>query len=78
MTTVTNERAITYFGSAKEIVTKFGPLLKVSFNKDDLQGMIDNLNDKGWVNLDVQAMKTPTEFSTHSVRLNEYKPKAQA
>ena len=34
-----------YLGSAKAIKTEHGGLLKVSFNRDDLQKMMDNLKD---------------------------------
>jgi len=64
-----------YVGNGKEVETKFGPMLKLSFNKDDLKKLQDNLNEKGYVNLNVNKRKEESEFgSTHYMVVDNWKP----
>jgi hypothetical protein len=64
-----------YLGSAKAIKTEHGGLLKVSFNRDDLQKMMDNLNAKGWINLNCSKRKEVSQYGqTHSISIDNWQP----
>lgn len=64
-----------YYGNGKEIETQYGPLLKLSFNKTDLEDMLTRLNAKGWLNLNVNRRQSPSEWGhTHSIQLDTYEP----
>lgn len=64
----------TYCGNAKEIETKYGKLLKLSFTKEDIQALQDNLAD-GWVNAVVKERKEPSPTGiSHYLELDLWKP----
>ncbi len=66
-----------YIGSATEKTGEYGQYIQVSFNRDDVQKLMDNLNEKGWVNLYQTKKKTQTAGkSTHSMKLST--PKTQS
>jgi hypothetical protein len=68
-----------YYGNGKE--TEFndgGKLLKLSFSKDDLLDMLQNLNDRGYINLNVNRRREPSQYGhTHSIMLDTWKPNTQ-
>jgi hypothetical protein len=67
-----------YIGNGKEIVTKYGNMLKISFNREDIQKLQDNLNDKGWINLVASKKKTQVDGKpTHSIKIDDWKPEAK-
>ena len=60
----------------KTITTKYGDMLGISFNKTDLQKMMDNLNEKDWINLNVAPRKDVGKYGeTHSITI--YKPEGK-
>jgi hypothetical protein len=64
-----------YVGSSKNIQGKFGEIQKISFSKKDLQLMMDNLNEKGYVNLNRVAKKETDKFgNTHYLVIDEWQP----
>jgi len=64
-----------YVGGAKEVSGNFGAFHKISFNKDDLELMMNNLNEKGWVNLNMNKRKEPSTYGqTHSLVIDTWKP----
>ena len=64
-----------YIGNGKEIETKFGKMTKLSFSKKDLLTMTANLNEKGWVTLDLNERKEPSEWGhTHYMKIDTWKP----
>lgn len=68
-----------YVGTAKQktINTKFGEMevVKISYSKKDLELMMANLNEKGWVNLDQTRRKEVGKYGeTHSMVIDEWKP----
>lgn len=67
-----------YCGNAKEIETKFGKMLKISFSKDDLNKLSQSLNGQGWVNCNVKEKQTKIEGKpTHYLEIDTYvKPQA--
>ncbi len=65
-----------YCGNAKEHIFKDGgKALNISFSKKDLQIMLANLNEKGWINLNVCRRKKPSEFGqTHYIAISDFVP----
>ena len=64
-----------YCGSRKIITTKFGEMTKLSFSKKDLEILQNNLNDKGWVNCNLQKKKEAEQGKpTHYLIIDNYKP----
>jgi hypothetical protein len=62
-----------YCGNAKEIETKFGKMLKISFSKDDLAKLSQSLNAQGWVNCNVKEKQTKVQGkSTHYLEIDTY------
>lgn len=65
-----------YAGSAKIVQTNFGELTKVSFNKDDINKMVQYMKDNqsDWINLDIKAKQSPQEGKpTHYLEVNTWK-----
>jgi hypothetical protein len=64
----------------KEISTKYGVMLKVSFRADKMQEFMDaNKNAKGYVNLDVNKRKNVGQYGeTHSAVLDTWQPNQTA
>lgn len=65
--------------SAKEIQTKHGKLMKLSFRIDKLAPWANAVvNDKGYVNLCITPRKTEGKYGeTHCVWLDTYTPRQQ-
>lgn len=64
-----------YCGSGKEIDGKYGKMLKLSFSKTDIETLLANLNEKGWVNLIASERKEVGKFGeTHSITVDTWKP----
>jgi len=62
-------------GSFKEIDGKYGSFFNMSFKLEDLQELA---NDKGYINLTISKRKEVGQYGdTHSIVLNEYKPKSK-
>ena len=67
-----------YVGGGKAIQTQYGTLLKLSFNKDDLDKLKANLNEKGWVNVNCNERKEVSQYGqTHSLVIDDWKPEAK-
>lgn len=72
----------TYVGSvkAKTITTAYGDMeiLKISFSKSDIEKLSENLNERGWVNLDmVKRKQVSDKGQTHSITIDTWKPDAK-
>lgn len=64
-----------YVGSWKEIDGKYWKMLKLSFSKTDIETLLANLNEKGWVNLIASERKEVGKFGeTHSITVDTWKP----
>jgi hypothetical protein len=64
-----------YVGNSKNIQGKFGEIQKISFSRKDLELLLDNLNEKGYVNLNRVAKKETDKFgNTHYMVIDEWKP----
>lgn len=64
-----------FCGSGREIETKFGKLLKLSFSSKDIDTLKSNLNEKGWINLVVKEKREKQEGkNTHYLEVDTYQP----
>ena len=67
-----------YVGGAKEMTGNFGSFHKISFSKDDLDKLAENLNAKGYVNLAMNKRRQPSQYGqTHSLVIDTWQPEAQ-
>lgn len=67
-----------FCGSGKEIETKFGKLLKLSFSSKDIDTLKSNLNEKGWINLVVKEKREKQEGkNTHYLEVDTYQPRSK-
>jgi hypothetical protein len=64
-----------FCGNAKVVATKYGEIVKISFSKKDLQTMMDNLSESGWINTVLKEKKEKIEGKpTHYLEVDNYKP----
>lgn len=64
-----------YVGGAKEINGNFGAFHRISFNKQDLETMLNNLNAKGYINLNMNKRREPSQYGqTHSLVVDTWMP----
>ena len=64
-----------YVGNGKEVDTKFGKLLKLSFSRADLVVLTNHLNEKGYVNINCNERKSVSEWGhTHSMQIDDWQP----
>jgi hypothetical protein len=67
-----------YLGSSRNIQGKFGEIQKISFSRKDLELMMDNLNEKGYINLNrIEKRETDKYGNTHYCVIDEWKPTSQ-
>ena len=63
-----------FCGNAKTVQTKYGEMVKISFSKKDLQTMMDNLSEAGWINPVLKEKKDKVEGKpTHYLEVDTYK-----
>ena len=68
-----------YVGGAKEVESQYGGFHKISFNRDDLELMMQNLNEKGWININMNKRREPSQYGqTHSLVIDTWRPTPQA
>lgn len=48
---------ITFIGSVKIQTTSFGDITKVGLNADDLEKLKENMDERGWVNIEFLSSK---------------------
>jgi hypothetical protein len=64
-----------YVGNSRNIQGKFGEIQKISFSRKDLEVLLDNLNEKGYVNLNRVAKKETDKYgNTHYLVIDDWKP----
>jgi len=64
-----------YVWSGKQKETKLGNLLKISFSNNDITTLLNNLNDKWYVNLNVNERKSVGKYGeTHSITIDTWRP----
>jgi len=67
-----------YVGGATEKNGNFGAFHKISFKREDLDLMIQNLNSKGYVNLNMNRRREPSQYGqTHSLVIDTWQPDPQ-
>lgn len=58
--------------------TQFGEVLTVGFSVKELIEFAEmNKSERGYLNLCIVPRKTPNEYATHSIYLDDYKPGAR-
>lgn len=66
----------TYVGNSRDIEGKYGTIQKISYSRKDLQTMMDNLNEKGYVNLNRLPKKETDKYgNTHYMVIDTYEAK---
>ena len=64
-----------YVGGAKEKNGNFGVFHSISFSAQDLEVLKQNLNSKGYVNLNMNQRRTPSQYGqTHSLTIDTWEP----
>jgi hypothetical protein len=64
-----------YVGNSRNIQGKFGEIQKISFSRKDLEVLLENLNEKGYVNLNRVAKKETDKYgNTHYMVIDDWKP----
>lgn len=67
-----------YFGGVKEINGNFGTFHRISFSKTDLEEMMCHLDEKNYINLNMNKRREPSQWGqTHSLTLDTWKPEGQ-
>jgi hypothetical protein len=67
-----------YVGNSRNQQGKYGEIQKISFSRKDLQLMMDNLKEKGYINLNRIEKKEPDQWgNTHYLVIDEWKPSGQ-
>jgi hypothetical protein len=69
-----------YCGNARKIATKFSEIIKVSFNKDDINKMVKWMKDEksDWVNIAIMEKRSPEQGKpTHYGVIDDWKPEAK-
>lgn len=66
-------------GSGKIATTQFGDMPKVSFNKKDINTMVNWMkkNNSEWINLDMKKSRNPEAKNSHYLEVNTWKPEAK-
>ena len=67
-----------YCGYAKEVPTKHGGFMKVSLREVDIKTLKENINQIGWVNIDIKRIpihKVGTNRLTHYLEVNKQEVK---
>ena len=64
-----------YLGAGKVVQTKNGPMLVFAFSKEDIEKLWNNMNDQGWVNVNVGKRKQISDKGvSHYMAINDWKP----
>jgi len=74
-----NQQQKTYFGNGKEHVFQDGgSVIRVSFSAEDLKNMQNCLNDRGYINLNINRRQQISQYGhTHSISLDTWQPQQQ-
>lgn len=65
-----------FVGSTRVKTTKYGQIINLGLNSKDLEKLQSNLNDKGWVNIDLKTKKDGGFYA--EIPTMEYKAAANA
>ena len=68
-----------YVGNGKSRTTEYGDKMGLSFSKADLEVMMNNLNEKGYINLNLNERKETWKYGeTHYMTIYDGKPEQKA
>jgi len=64
-----------YVGNGKKKEAKFGDIIKLSFSEADLDTLKQNLNERGYVNLDCCERKQIDKYgNSHYMTIDNWEP----
>ncbi len=67
-----------FVGNSRNIQGKFGEIQKISYSKKDLETMLANLNEKGYVNLNRIAKKEVDKYgNSHYMVIDNRQPSTE-
>lgn len=67
-----NQTQREYVGNAKQVNNQYGTYFQLSFSRQDLELMMSKLNEKGYVNLNMNERREPSQYGqTHSISIYE-------
>ena len=66
-----------FCGSGRLINNEYGIFGVTSHSRKDLEMMMDNLNEDGWVKVVHKAKRSPSNKATHYCVIGEQKPKKE-
>lgn len=67
-----------YVGNATEKQGNYGTWHKISFSREDVELLMQNLNEKGYVNVVMNKRRQPSQYgATHSLNIDFWKPEPQ-
>lgn len=67
----------TFVGKTSVVNTKYGTITKIALGPQDFEVLMNNKNEKGWVNLEMKDKRDGGKYIQIQGDLNS-KPKAQA
>ena len=68
-----------YVGNGTEKTGNFGTFFKLSFSRDDIETLMSNLNEKGYVNIVMNKRRQPSQYgATHSLNIDFWQPSDQS
>lgn len=67
-----------YVGNATEKQGNYGTWHKISFSREDVELLMQNLNEKGYVNIVMNQRRQPSQYgATHSLNIDFWQPQPQ-
>lgn len=67
-----------FVGSGKVRQAPFGPVMRFSLNRNDLEKLLNCLNEQGWVSFEIMAKRQPSQSgATHYGKIDLWQPQPQ-
>ena len=70
---MSQKKTIIYCGSGIVRELKYGPVINISQNLDEVLQLLSNIDKDGWTHSTLSALQYPTAQRTHTITLNTYK-----
>ena len=67
-----------FVGSGKVRQAPFGPVMRFSLSRNDLEKLLNCLNEQGWVSFEIMAKRQPSQSgATHYGKIDLWQPQMQ-
>ncbi len=67
-----------FVGSGKVRQAPFGPVMRFSLSRNDLEKLLNCLNEQGWVSFEIMAKRQPSQSgATHYGKIDLWQPQPQ-